>query len=90
MKIEHMLFSDGTVEEYDFHNDELKMLFRDSSESLLSLCFTGSIEARERGSIGLSVYESHLDQEGDTTKLRLLDDDLKEMLTIKFRQCQIE
>lgn len=90
MTIEQMLFPDGEVEEYEFNNDELKLIFRDSNGINFLLKFGGSLEVKEQGSVGLSVYQSHLDQDGDRAKLRLLDDDLKEMLTIRFRVCQIE
>ena len=90
MKIDQMLFPDGVIEEYEFNKEELSVIFKDSSGSKWLLCFSGSIEVQERESVGLSIYRSYLDKEGGKMKLRLLDDDLKEMLTIKFLMCRIE
>jgi hypothetical protein len=73
-----------------FSNNELKMLFRDYCDNKLLFFFNENVEAEEKGSIGLSVYQSDLHKYGNITKLRLLDDDLNEMLTIKFGMCRIE
>ncbi len=90
IEIEDFFFSDGIVEEYEFDNNELKMLFNDSCDSKLAFYFRDDIQVKERGSVGLSVYESRLKKNGDKTTLYLLDDDLKEMLIIQFRTYQIE
>lgn len=90
IKIEHFSFSDGIIQEYEVANDKVKLIFEDSCGSKMLFQFQDTDEVNEYDCISTSVYASRLEKFGDRTRLRLLDDDLKEMLTIIFCTYLIE
>ena len=93
INIEGFFFSDGIIEKYEFDTSQFTMLFTDYCDRKLLFHFYDAIEIcvqDDLEDIGVNVSESHLEKDGDRTKLRLLDDDRNEKLTIKFRTYQIE
>ena len=85
-----MLFSDGIIENYEFRNNELKMLFRDYSDSKLLMYFQGDLKTKEQEGTGLFVYEGRVEKAGGGMKLILLDEDLEELVTIEFTSYTIQ
>ncbi len=90
IKIEHFFFPDGVIQGFQVADNELKLTFADSCNCKMLFHFYDADEVNEQYEIGTSVYSSRLEKVGDRTRLRLLDDDLKEMLTITFRTYLIE
>ncbi len=90
IKIEHFFFSDGIIQSFQVGDNEAELIFEDSSESKILFHFYDAGEINEQYEIGTSVYASHLEKVDGQMRLRLLDDDLKEMLTITFRTYLIE
>ncbi len=89
IKIEDVLFADGTIEKYEFNSTGFNMQFRDYADTELVFFFSKDVEVKEQKGLGFSVYESHLEKANGRMKLRLLDDDLIEMLNIEFGLCTV-
>lgn len=89
IKIEDVLFSDGIIEKYQFKVDDLNMYFKDYADTELIFNFSGNIKVQEQKGLGASIYESRLEKLDRRYRLRLLDDDLTEMLNIEFGSCEI-
>ena len=84
IKIEDILFPDGSIENYEVKNDELRVTFNDYCGSRILMCFRGDLVVKRQEDIEASVYESHFSVADGRAKLRLLDDDLKEIVSIEF------